>query len=76
MVEDKPNDDNVHLTPEELLALKEMIKDKLWWNEASKRIKRVSVIAGAVLGGLAFLALWWPWITRIVQLIIKDIPTQ
>lgn len=68
--------DDLNLDPEEVEALKQMIKDRLWWSEATKRAKRIGLIAGGFFAVLAFVAMWWPWITRIVQLIIKDVPIQ
>ena len=71
---DNNYNDTVHLSEDDLKALKEIIKARQWWNEATKRIKKISIIAGTILTGLAALAIWWPWITRIVQFFIKDIP--
>ena len=69
-----PKDVNDNLTEEELKILKDVVKDRVWWNEAIVRFKKVGVIAAAIFGGLAFLAMWWPWITHIVQAMIKDVP--
>ena len=62
------------LTEEELKILKEIISDRQWWDEALNRFKKIGVIAAAFFATLAFLAMWWPWITGIVQALIKDVP--
>lgn len=66
--------ENINLTEEEILALKQVIADHIWWYGALKRVKKISVIAGSAFALLAFIALWWPWITRIMQFLIKDVP--
>jgi len=66
-------DDNA-LTEDELKVLKEVAKDRLWWDGALSRMKKIGIIAGTIFAGLAFLAMWWPWITNIVQFLIKDVP--
>lgn len=62
------------LSEEELKILKEIISDRQWWDEALSRFKKIGVIAAAFFATLAFLAMWWPWITGIVQALIKDVP--
>lgn len=66
--------DKFELDEDEENALKEMIKDRLWWNMAIQKAKKIGLIAGGFFALLAFLAMWWPWITSMVQFIIKDIP--
>lgn len=63
-------------TQVEVKVLQELIRDRQWWDEALKRAKRIGIIAGAVFAGLAMLAAWWPWITRVVQFFIKDVPIE
>lgn len=67
-------DDLVTLTDAEKAALKEMLADRLWWDEALKRFRKFGVIVLGVASVLAFLAVWWPWITSIAQMILKDVP--
>jgi len=67
-------EEHINFNEEEIMALKEVIADRIWWSGALKRIKKISVIAGSAFALLAFLALWWPWITRIMQFLIKDAP--
>lgn len=64
------------LSEKQAEALEKVIEDRIWWDEASRRIKNVAIVGGVLFGLLAALAAWWPWITRIVQLIIKDVPTS
>jgi hypothetical protein len=63
------------LSEDEIKVLQSIIRDRLWWEEATRRAKRVSIIAGGILGALALLGTWWPWITHVVQFFIKDVPT-
>lgn len=67
-------EDDSTLTDDELKVLKKVAKDRLWWDGTLSRMKKIGIIAGAVFAGLAFLAMWWPWITHIVQFLIKDVP--
>lgn len=45
----------------------EVIDDRRWWRGAMKRAKAWGTIWGMVVAALAFLALSWPYITRVVQ---------
>lgn len=61
--------------PDEALALKEMLENRVWWKETTKRVKRVSWIAGAMVGAVGIVAAQWPLITQIFQLIIHRSPS-
>lgn len=70
-----PNDlDLLHLTPAEKTALKEMLADRLWWDETLKKARKFGILIAAGAATLAFLAVWWPWITAVAQAILKDVP--
>lgn len=66
--------DLLNLSAAEKAALKEMLADRLWWDEALKRGRKFGVIIAAVAATLAFLAVWWPWITSMAQALLKDVP--
>lgn len=74
MTDPKPEDENLNLIPAEQQALREMLKDRLWWDEAIKRGSRLGVIIVGIASALAFLAVWWPWITNVAQAVLKDVP--
>jgi hypothetical protein len=69
-------DDNApeEFTTDELKILKELIHDRQWWDEALSRMKKIGIIAASFFTVLAFLAVWWPWITTIMQAVLKDVP--
>lgn len=71
---DNPDDMLVTLSQAERIALKEMLADRLWWNETLKKGRRFGILIAAGAATLAFLAVWWPWITSIAQAILKDVP--
>lgn len=71
---DNPNENTLHLTPAQKTALEEMIADRLWWDEALRRGRKFGIIIAAGAGALAFLAVWWPWITSIAQALLKEVP--
>jgi len=64
------------LTDKELAVLRAIIDDRIWWESTMLRLRRVSVIAAILLGGLISLASWWPWITHIVKFFLQDVPKQ
>lgn len=64
------------LSEQQAKALGKIIEDRLWWDEALRRGKRIGVIVGIILASLALLSTWWPWITRMVQFLIQDVPTK
>lgn len=66
--------DLLNLSPAEKTALKEMLADRLWWDEALKKVRKFGILIAAVAATLAFLAVWWPWITSVAQAILKDVP--
>jgi hypothetical protein len=71
-----PNEEptQLTLTPAQKVALEEMIADRLWWDEALRRGRKFGIIIAAGAATLAFLAVWWPWITAMAQAILKDVP--
>lgn len=71
---DNPDDMLVTLSQAERIALKEMLADRLWGDEALKKGRRFGILIAAGAATLAFLAVWWPWITSIAQAILKDVP--
>lgn len=71
---EEPNSTPLNLSPEQKVALEEMIADRLWWDEALKRGRKFGIIIAACAATLAFLAVWWPWITSVAQAILKDVP--
>ncbi len=64
----------IELNPAEKEVLREMIDDRLWWDQAVRRAQRFGIIIAAGAATLAFLAVWWPWITSIAQALLKDVP--
>lgn len=71
----EPNDlDLLDLSPAEKAALKEMLADRLWWDEATKKARKFGILIAAGAATLAFLAVWWPWITSMAQALLKDVP--
>lgn len=74
MTEETPETEHLHLTPEQKVALQEIIADRLWWDEALRRGRKFGIIIAAGAATLAFLAVWWPWITAMAQAILKDVP--
>lgn len=56
-------------------ALAEIISDRVWWDGAIKRFRRTGLWVAGFFAMLAFLAQWWPWITHIMQALIKDVPS-
>lgn len=66
--------DLLNLSPAEKTALKEMLADRLWWDEALKKFRKFGIIIAGGAACLAFLAVWWPWITSVAQAILKDVP--
>ena len=68
------HDKAVTLTQEQYDALASMLDDRIWWDATIRRVRRFSFVFAIVLGGLVGLATWWPWISRVVQAIIKDVP--
>lgn len=72
---DPPKDmTTIRLTPEEKAALKEIIDDRLWWDQALRRARKFGIMIAAAAATLAFLAVWWPWITSVAQALLKDVP--
>lgn len=61
-------------TPEQVDVLEAIITDRLWWEEFLRRSKLAGTVIGLGLAVLMGLAAWWPWITRIIQSIIVDVP--
>jgi hypothetical protein len=74
VTEETPETEHLHLTPEQKVALQEIIADRLWWDEALRRGRKFGIIIAAGAATLAFLAVWWPWITAMAQAILKDVP--
>ena len=76
MTDPTPNPDDFpfNLNPAEKQALKEMLADRLWWDEALKKGRRFGIIVAGIATMLAFLAVWWPWITSMAQALLKDVP--
>lgn len=64
----------IELTPAEKEALREMLADRLWWDQALKKGRRFGIIVAGLATMLAFLAVWWPWITSMAQALLKDVP--
>lgn len=70
-----PNGEEAYkLTSRQAAALAEIISDRLWWQEAVKRARVIGLWAAGVTAGLALMASWWPWITRVAQFILQDVP--
>lgn len=61
-------------SPEHVAIIEQMIDDRIWWEGTWQRMKRIGVVAGAVTGALVLLANWWPWVTRVMQAILPDVP--
>ncbi len=57
-----------------LVMLSELTAERIWWKGAKTRLKGLGVLVGLLLGGLMTLSIWWPWITRVMQAILKDVP--
>lgn len=71
------NPDGTHtmtFTPEQLVAIEAMIADRIWWQGAWSRVNRISGRLAFVLAALMTVSLWWPWITRIAQFLLQDVP--
>jgi len=64
----------VELDRIETKVLREIIADRLWWDQALARAGRFGVAAASIVAFLATLAAAWPWITSIAQSLIKDAP--
>lgn len=56
-------------------VLVEIAENRLWMNGAKKRLRWLAILVGFGTGGLTILTLWWPWISRMVGLIIEGVPT-
>lgn len=64
------------LSNAQAIAMQEILADRIWWQGTLKRARRVGWIAGGAAFVLMGLSMWWPWITRMVQFIIQDVPSS
>lgn len=62
------------LSEKQAKVLEQMIADRIWWEETQRRFKRVGLIAAFFFAFLASASAWWPWITRMAQFFLQDVP--
>lgn len=60
---------------EEAEALIRVARDRLFMEEAQRRLRKYLWVGGSVIGFLIALASWWPWISHIVSFLIKGVPS-
>lgn len=59
------------LNAAQAMALSEMLADRIWWDGAKKRTRRISVIAVGLVSFFAVLSSNWPWISSVARSIFR-----
>lgn len=60
--------------PDEVQAIREMARDRIWLKETTKRLRRMSLLIGGLFATIAFFTSQWPWIVSLLKLLVKDSP--
>ena len=64
------------MTEEQATALEQILDDRIWWQDTVVRLRRVSYIVAAGGSVLMAISLWWPWVSRVAQFILKGVPSS
>jgi hypothetical protein len=59
-------------TENQARILAEMLEDRVWWRGAVIRAQRLAFWWGSVIGFFAGMALVWPYLTRLAQVMSKQ----